>query len=60
VDKQFQFALGQSVSIAASGEQGEVVGRAEYDTSENQYYLRYCAGDGRAVERWWGESALKA
>lgn len=55
---QFKFALGQSVTIAASGETGEVIGRAEYATSENSYYIRYAAADGRAVESWWQQSAL--
>ena len=56
---QFKFALGQQVSIAASGESGDVIARAEYATSENSYLLRYRAGDGRAVEAWWSESALQ-
>lgn len=54
----FKFALKQKVVITASGEAGEVTGRAEYATSENSYLLRYRAGDGRAVEQWWSESAL--
>ncbi|WP_197425663.1 hypothetical protein [Burkholderia ubonensis] len=54
----FKFELSSSVSIAKSGETGEVIGRAEYTTSENTYLVRYCSADGRAVENWWGESAL--
>ena len=56
----FKFELKQTVTIAASGEQGEVVARAEYATGENNYYLRYKAADGRATEAWWSESALTA
>lgn len=55
---QFKFQLGQQVQIIASGESGEVVGRAEYSTCQNQYFIRYRAGDGRAVEAWWGEDAI--
>lgn len=55
---QFKFELKQELKIEASGETGAVLGRAEYATSENQYYIRYKAADGRAVEAWWGESAL--
>ena len=55
----FKHELGDDVAIAASGESGEVIGRAEYPTGENQYWLRYKAADGRAVESWWSESALK-
>jgi hypothetical protein len=54
----FRFEINQAVMITASGESGVVVGRAEYATSENSYYVRYRAGDGRAVEQWWQESAL--
>jgi hypothetical protein len=56
--KSFKFNLNASVSIAASGEAGEVVGRAEYAVAENSYLVRYKAADGRAVEAWWSESAL--
>ena len=56
----FKFELQQTVTIAASGEAGEVIGRAEYTTSESSYLVRYKAGDGRATEAWWNESALTA
>lgn len=55
---QFKFSPGQQVCITVSGETGEVVGRAEYLTTENSYYLRYKSADGRAVQAWWDESAL--
>ncbi len=55
----FKFNLSDSVKIAASGESGEVIGRAEYSNAENGYLVRYKAGDGRATESWWGESALQ-
>jgi hypothetical protein len=54
----FKFAIGQTVRLAKSSEEGEVIGRAEYAAGERQYYLRYCAGDGRQCESWWGESAI--
>lgn len=54
----FKFKLGQQVRIAVSGETGEIVGRAEYTTTENSYYLRYKGADGRAVRDWWDESSL--
>lgn len=54
----FKFELKQPVSIIASGETGEIVGRAEYTSSETSYYVRYKAADGRAVTAWWEESAL--
>lgn len=55
---QFKFQLNQIVAIVASAESGTVIARAEYTSSENSYLIRYEAGDGRAVEQWWGESAL--
>lgn len=58
--KKFTFELGQMVKIEDSNEIGKVTGRAEYQNAENSYYLRYKAGDGRAVEAWWPESALVA
>lgn len=53
-----KFELKQAVTIAASGEVGEVVGRAQYLHSEPSYLVRYKSADGRAVESWWSESAL--
>jgi len=60
MDRQFKFQLDQRVTITASGETGDVLARAEYSKSENHYYIRYKAADGRAVEVWWGESSLHA
>lgn len=54
----FKFDLTETVKIKCSEEIGEVIGRAEHTGSENQYQLRYMAAHGRAVEQWWGESAL--
>lgn len=56
----WKFDLNQNLKIAESGEVGVCIGRAEYAHNERHYYIRYCAGDGRAVEAWWGESALEA
>lgn len=56
---KFQFEMNTTVEIIISGERGQVICRAEYMTAENVYLLRYRAGDGRAVESWWNESALK-
>jgi hypothetical protein len=57
--KYFKFDIDDIVTITASGERAEVVGRAEYRNAENQYYLYYKAADGRAVEAWWAESRLE-
>lgn len=54
----FRFNLNQQVAIVASGESGQVIGRAQYSTGQDQYFIRYLAADGRAVESWWGEDAL--
>jgi hypothetical protein len=55
----FKFELSAKLKITESGEEGVCVGRAEYAHTGRNYLLRYCAGDGRAVEQWWGESALE-
>lgn len=57
--KRFAHELGDRVNLAESPEQGEVIGRCEFKAAENSYLVRYLAGDGRQVESWWGESALK-
>lgn len=54
-----KFSLNQHVQITASGEQGVVIGRAEYSFAANSYLVRYKAADGRAVEAWWNEDALQ-
>jgi hypothetical protein len=57
---KFKFALGQSVTLKLSGEQGEIIGRAEYLVNpEPQYWVRYKAADGCQREIWWAESALR-
>lgn len=57
-DGDFKLELGRQVVIIVSGEQGEIIGRAQYLHDENRYFVRYMAGDGRATEVWWNESAL--
>jgi hypothetical protein len=57
---ELKFQLNDEVVIAASGEEGVVIGRAEYSYAEPSFLVRYKAGDGRAVEAWWTETALHA
>lgn len=54
----FIFTLDQEVELTLSGEQGIVIGRAEYTSGENAYWIRYVSADGRQVESWWNESAV--
>jgi hypothetical protein len=56
---EWMFDLGATVVVSCSGEVGEVTGRSQHQHSEDQYLLRYRANDGRAVESWWGQSALE-
>lgn len=53
------FDLKSKVKIIVSGEEGEIIGRAEYTYCENQYYIRYKTADGRAIESWWTASAIE-
>ena len=55
-----KFELGAGVGLLATEEKGSVIGRAEFQNGENSYLVRYKAADGRAVDSWWGESALFA
>ena len=57
---EFEFLLGLWVRLVGSTETGQIIGRAEYLHGENQYQVRYRAGDGRLTEAWWGASALEA
>lgn len=56
----FSFRLGDVVKIGGGSESGPVVARSEHCNSEPQYQIRYIAGDGRCVEAWWSQSALRA
>ena len=53
-----KFELNDKVIISTSGEQGQVIGRAEYVHAEPSYLVRYKAADGTAVEAWWTARAL--
>ena len=55
----FTFQLKEVVRIIASGECGEIIGRAEYTYGNPQYQLRYKRTDGCAVEQWWTSDALE-
>jgi hypothetical protein len=59
MDKEFKFKLNAQVSITVSGETGTVLGRAEYTSAEDNYYVRYKGADGQAKQDWWPESALQ-
>lgn len=54
------YNIGDAVKIVESGEQGRIIGRAEYEHCEPGYLVRYRAADGRAVEAWWTQGALVA
>jgi hypothetical protein len=57
-NSKYFFELGDTVWIECSGEKGMIVARSESLESDNQYFVRYKASDGRAVEGWWSERAL--
>lgn len=55
-----KYFLGQEVSLMLSSELGSIIGIAQYQNNqEHQYLVRYIAADGRQVESWWAESAIK-
>lgn len=56
---ELKFELSASVVIEASGESGTVIGRSHFQNADPSYLVRYKASDGRAVEQWWAEDALR-
>lgn len=56
--QKFTLAIGDNAQIVVSGENGAVIGRAQYVKDENSYLIRYKNAEGRAVEQWWPQSAL--
>lgn len=54
-----KFDILDRVRIIASGEEGEVVARCEYLSSDPTYLVRYCNAQGQAVEVWWVEDSLQ-
>lgn len=57
-ETSFTYDLQTKVVIEESGESGTVVGQAHFLDGGDQFMVRYKAGDERAVEVWWAESAL--
>ena len=55
---KFKFNCGDKVELVDSGEQGTVIGRAEYTYCDPSFFVRYKCGDGRLVESWWTETAI--
>lgn len=53
----FLYELGQRVFLL-SGENGWVIGRAEYSEAVDSYLIRYKSADGRLVEDWWSECVI--
>ena len=56
----FAFRLHQSISLKLSDERGEIIGRAEFTNSVDHYKVRYVGGDGRLVEDWLPEDAIRS
>jgi len=54
----FKYDLSSIVQSLVSGENGTVIGRAEYTHSSPQYLIRYKCADGTAIESWWTEDAI--
>jgi hypothetical protein len=54
----FAFALGEEVELALSGEEGIVIGRAEYTDEAPSFYVRYVDSDGKQVTGWMSASAI--
>lgn len=51
--------LKQRVRLTESGEEGVIIGRAEYTYAEPSYLIRYKGGDGVQHESWWTQDAIE-
>lgn len=56
----FRYGIKQVVKLNESDETGTIIARAEYANSNDQYLIRYRAGDGCQTEAWWSEDAIRA
>lgn len=54
-----KFEIKQIVQLVESGETGTIIAAAQYLNAEDQFLIRYRAGDGRQVEQWWVASAMQ-
>lgn len=54
----FKYDMGAKVKLVASGEEGDVIGRAQHANTKDQYLVLYMAADGRQVEAWWYEDQI--
>lgn len=58
--KTSKYNLGDQIELVESNESGTIIAVAFYQYIEEvQYFVRYKSADGRLVEVWWGESAIK-
>jgi hypothetical protein len=56
----YKFSLGDKVKITISGEEGQIIGRAEYLADTRQYQILIKAAGGRAVTDWWAADFISA
>ena len=54
----FKFALGQVLTIAESGDAGEVIARSDSQRTSPQYLLRYKCTDDHGIEAWCSQDDL--
>ncbi|WP_243612959.1 hypothetical protein [Shimia aestuarii] len=57
---KFTYELDQRVRLLMTEETGVIIGRAEYQTGPNNYYVAYKAADGRQMCAWWEENLICA
>ncbi len=55
----FKYKLKAKVKMASSDEEGVIVGRADYHSSEDQYFVRYMNANGNQTKCWWDESDIE-
>lgn len=56
----FPFAIGDIVKLKLTGETGTVRSLCQHFHGNQQAYIAYKAGDGRAVEAWWDADQIES
>lgn len=60
MNQYFVFELAQKVTLNISGEEGYILGRAEYIEQGKQYQVHYKNSNGNAVTEWFCAGQLTA
>lgn len=55
---KFAFKMGATIVIYLNGTKGEIVGRAQYESAQDDYLVKYLNGNGDLCKTWFTESDI--